>query len=53
MGREKAAAYWRENQGFEMILVTENGEIYLTEGIKERFTLESDYSDWKVNVIGR
>lgn len=51
MGREKAATYWRENQDFEMILVTENREIYLTEGIKDKFELEGDYSDRQINVI--
>ena len=53
MGCDKAAEYWREYQDFEMILITEDGEIHLTEGIKDKFTLESDYSDRKVNVIGR
>lgn len=53
MGLDKAAAYWREHQDFEMILITEDGEIHLTEGIRERFTLESDYSDRKINVIRR
>lgn len=53
MGLDKAAAYWREHQDFEMILITEDGGIHLTEGVKEKFTLESDYSDRKINVIRR
>lgn len=51
MGYDKAAEYWREHKDFEMILVTEDGEIHLTEGIKDKFELESAYSDRKVNVI--
>lgn len=39
MGAEKAEAYWRENGGFDMLLVTEENEILLTEGIADSFTL--------------
>ena len=37
MGKEKAASYWRENGGFDMIIVTENGETVVTEGIADNF----------------
>ncbi len=33
-GLEEAAAYWREHQDFEMILVTEQKKIFITEGIE-------------------
>ena len=39
MGEEQAEAYWRENGGFDMLLVTDENEIVLTEGIAGRFTL--------------
>ena len=39
MGAEKAEEYWRENGGFDMILVTDENEILLTEGIADQFTL--------------
>ncbi len=39
MGAEKAEAYWRENGGFDMLLVTDEGEVILTEGIATRFSL--------------
>lgn len=51
MGLDKATEYWRLNDGFDMILITENGEIYLTEGIRNSFTLDSYHSNRKVNVI--
>lgn len=51
MGQEKAADYWRENQNFDMILLTEKGEIYLTEGLADKFELEPDYGDVKVELI--
>ena len=39
MGGQSAEQYWRENGGFEMLLVTDSGEILITEGIAENFTL--------------
>ena len=39
MGAQGAEQYWRENGGFEMLLVTDSGEILITEGIAEDFTL--------------
>lgn len=45
MGAEKAEDYWRENGGFDMILVTDEKEIILTEGISDDFTLGIDRSE--------
>ena len=39
MGPQKAEEYWRENGGFDMILVTDENEILLTGGIADQFTL--------------
>lgn len=38
MGADKAAEYHREKGGFDMILVTEEGEILITEGVADSFT---------------
>lgn len=47
MGKEKAEEYWRKHaKEFEVIFVTEDERIYLSEGLKEDF--ESDY---KVEVL--
>lgn len=51
MGLDRAADYWRQNGGFDMLLITEKGEIYLTEGIKDRFFPDSYHTDMKVHVI--
>lgn len=41
MGKEKAEEYWRKHsEEFEIILLTEDGTLYISEGIKEKF--ESD-----------
>lgn len=51
MGQEKAEQFWRGYGGFEMVLVTKGGEVYITEGIEESFTLNGEYPDTRVNVI--
>lgn len=51
MGKEKAEAYWRAHPGFDMILVAENGEIWLTEGVRDRFSVRDDYRNADVHVI--
>ena len=38
MGREQAERFWRENGGFEMILIDKSGGISVTEGIVENFS---------------
>ena len=50
MGAEQAEAYWRENSGFDMLLVTDENEILLTEGIADKFTL-SDGRKEPVQVL--
>ena len=42
MGLDMAADYWRQAPDFDMILITESGDIHLTEGISDSFTLDSD-----------
>lgn len=47
MGAERALRYWRVHSGgSDMILVTDSGQIYVTEGIADDFT-----SDYEVTVI--
>lgn len=51
MGLENAQDYWRQRRNFEMILIMEDGDIYLTEGIRNSFSLNSEYRNMKINVI--
>ena len=52
MGPQKAEEYWRKNGDFEMILVTEEGEILITEGVADRFTLSEGRTE-EIRVISR
>ena len=51
MGLENARDYWKKHQDFDMILIMENGEIHLTEGIKNNFSLSEESKNTKINVI--
>lgn len=43
MGKEKAEAYWKEHsEDFDAILYTEEGTLYITEGIEENFSSNLD-----------
>ncbi len=45
MGLEKAEEYWRAHgEDFEMVLITEDGNIHVTEGISEEFVCRKDFS---------
>lgn len=48
MGKEKALDFWRQAGDFEMLLVTEAGELYITDGLLESFTCSEG---WNAEVI--
>ena len=44
MGKEDAITYWKEHkQEFEAVLVEESGEIWITEGLEDKFSTEESY----------
>lgn len=44
MGLEKGTDYWREHrEEFDMILMTDDGVIYVTEGIEDDFVCQKEY----------
>ena len=53
MGMEEGTTYWRTREDFEMLLMAQDGEIYLTDGIQNDFTLEDSFSDKEIHVIER
>lgn len=50
MGRERAVEFWKRRPEFEMILVTEDGKVYFTQGLRDCF--ESG-GEWNVEEIVR
>ncbi|MDE6833947.1 MAG: FAD:protein FMN transferase, partial [Ruminococcus sp.] len=53
MGIEKATELWKNRDDFEMILVNEDGKIYLTQGIEDKFSLSQVYGNLQREVIYR
>ena len=50
-GLDQAQDYWREHQDFDMILLTEDGEIWITENAESRFTLSDSFANMEMHVI--
>lgn len=49
MGKDKAVEYWRKNSDdFDMILFADDGNLYVSEGIKDNFA-----SDYDMEIITR
>lgn len=51
MGADKALNFWRSNGGFDVILITEDGEILITGGIADKFTLDEEHSRLLVKTV--
>lgn len=53
MGLEKGTQFWRDHPEleFDVIFVTEDGEIYRTAGLEGRFSLAEGYADREVTVL--
>ena len=52
MGAEKSAEFYRDHGGFDYIILTEEGKLYITEGICNDFTLLDGY-DFDIEKVGR
>lgn len=51
MGAEKAIEFWREEGGFDMILVTNEREVFITETIADKFNVDEESGEWKVSTV--
>ncbi len=51
MGYERAVEFYRNNSGFDMIIVTADKEIHITSGISGRFTLNEELGGMRISLI--
>ena len=51
MGEEAAADFWRGSEDFDMILLTDDGRILVSEGLEETFTPAGTWAAAPVTVI--
>lgn len=51
MGADRALEFRRSNGGFDVILITDDGEILITDGIADKFTLDAEHSHLSVKAI--
>ena len=52
-GLDNATVYWRTHDGFDAVFITDDGNVYITEGIESSFTLSSEYYDQKITILKR
>lgn len=51
MGVDDAIHFWQEQGNFDMLLITEDREIYVTDGIADDFTLADTYENMEIHVV--
>ncbi|MCF0253625.1 MAG: FAD:protein FMN transferase [Duodenibacillus sp.] len=51
LGVEGAADLWRTRGDFEMVLITDGGDVLITPGLKDSFTLLDSYMGKEVRII--
>jgi thiamine biosynthesis lipoprotein len=53
MGLDGAIDFWKSSDNFDAVLVTEEGEVYVTEGVAADFSLTPEYRDAELTVVRR
>nr|WP_294492898.1 FAD:protein FMN transferase [uncultured Mediterraneibacter sp.] len=50
-GLDQAQEYWQAHQDFDMIMTTEDGEMWITENVSDQFVLSGDFANMDVHLI--
>lgn len=53
MGKDKAEQLYQSVGGFEYVILDENNEVFVTDGLRETFSLTENYGNINVNFVSR
>ena len=53
LGLDKAYDLWAESDDFEAVFVATDGTVYITDGLKDIFSLAQGYEDTSVKILTR
>lgn len=51
LGLEGASELWKESDDFEAVLITDQGQVFLTQGLEEQYQLAPGYEDTVITII--
>lgn len=51
MGTQQAIDYYKSDKTFDMVLLTDNNTVYVSQGLKDNFTLSSEFKNYTVEYI--
>lgn len=50
-GLDEAIDFYKKSDDFDAIIITDSDEVYVTQGIADKFTLSSEYFDAKIHIV--
>ena len=53
MDLDKAYDLWAKSDDFEAVFVATDGTVYITDGLKDKFSLAQGYEDTSVKILTR
>ena len=48
-----AIDYWKSHEGFDAVFITDDGNVYVTQGIENSCTLTAEYRDHEIHVLSK